>query len=134
MPATTPKKLPFPESPEQGNGKMPKFVRVNLNKDQKDEMAKWANSLSSSDLLDYMEESVNAGYVLSWKEATMNGQIYYQCSLTMQPKEKVQINNNMSLVTRASSAMRAAWSLYYKHLQILEKDWSGATASEELEW
>jgi hypothetical protein len=134
MPATT-KKLPFPEEKalEASNG-MPKYVRCNLTNEQKEEMIKWANSSENSDLIDMMVSAINAGYVFSWKESAINGNIFFQSSLTMQKKEKIQSNSGMCLVTRASSAEKAVWSLFFRHEKVLDKNWSSLSTSEELEW
>lgn len=134
MPATT-KKLPFPEEKElsASNG-MPRYVRCNLNDDQKKEMKEWANLSENSDLIDMMVSAINAGYVFSWKEATTNGTVFFQSSLTMPKKEKIQSNSGMCLVTRASSAEKAVWSLFFRHEKVLEKNWSSLSSSEDLEW
>jgi hypothetical protein len=137
VPATTPKQKPFPDTETNGskgdsNGyKRPAFVRCDLSADQKREMAQWANNLGGNDLLDYIVESVKAGYTLSIKE----GEVGYQSSLTQSKGAGIGVVNvGKCLVTRASSPERALWSLYYKHTQILEKDWSSASAEQQLEW
>lgn len=138
MPATTPKQKPFPDEATSNNGKeksngynRPTFVRCDLTADQKKELAQWANDLGGNDLLDYIMESVSSGYTLSLKEA----EVGFQASLTQSKGAAIGVKNvGKCLVTRASSAERALWSLYYKHTQILEKDWGSASQEQQLEW
>jgi hypothetical protein len=137
MPATTPKQKPFPDVETNGakgdsNGyKRPSFVRCDLGADQKKEMAQWANNLGGNDLLDLLVVSITEGYTLSCKEA----EVGYQASLTQGKSAGIGVPNvGKCLVTRASSPERALWSLYYKHTQVLEKDWSSASAEQQLEW
>lgn len=137
MPATTPRQKPFPEADdkgkEQSNGhyKRPAFVRCDLDAEQKREMAEWANSRNADDLLDAIFESISEGYVLSAKEA----EVGYQASLTQSKEAAIGVPNaGKCLVTRASKPDRAIWSLYYKHTQVLEKDWSKASQEQSLEW
>lgn len=137
MPATTPKQKPFPEE-ERTNGKAsngdyirPMFVRCDLTADQKREMAMWANNLNADDLLNYITESVTDGYTLSVKVA----EVGYQCSLTQTGGAQIgKKNAGKSLVTRASTPERAIWALYYKHTQVLEKDWGAGGQEAQLEW
>lgn len=138
MPATTPKQKPFPDETSNSNEKgkangynRPTFVRCDLTADQKTELAKWANSRGGNDLLDYIVESINEGYTLSAKEA----EVGFQASLTQGKQAAIGVKNvGKCLVTRASSVERALWSLYYKHTQILEKDWGSASQEQQLEW
>jgi hypothetical protein len=137
MPATTPKQQPFPEQDqdkrkERENGyKRPTFVRCDLTSDQRKEMAEWANSRNADDMLDYIRESAEEGYVLSIKEADKG----YQASLTQSREISISVRNGgKSLVTRASTPERALWSLYYKHREVMVKDWSKGNEEASLEW
>lgn len=137
MPATTPRQKPFPEAEEKersnsnGNNKRPTFVRCDLSIEQKKEMAEWANQLSADDLLDSIEQSITDGYILSVKEAETG----YQATLTQQKEAAIGVlNSGKCLVTRASTPQRVLWSLYYKHTQVLVKDWSKASQEASLEW
>lgn len=136
MPATQPKRKPFPEVEEgkesNGNGyKRPTFIRCDLTPDQKKEMSEWANNCNADDLLDRIVESIKEGYILSAKEADTG----YQASLTQAKKAAVGTPNiGKCLVTRATLPERALWSLYYKHTQLLEKDWSRGDEETSLEW
>src|SRR4051812_27486597 len=137
MPATTPKQKPFPETETNGdkggnNGyKRPAFVRCDLSSDQKKELAQWANNKGGNDLLDYLVESIKAGYTLSVKEA----EVGYQAALTQSKSAGIGVLNvGKCLVTRATTPERALWSLYYKHTQIFEGDWGTASAEQQLEW
>lgn len=137
MPTTTPKQKPFPEAEERekkdqnGHYKRPMFVRCDLDGEQKKEMAEWANSRTADDLCDYICESISDGYVLSIKEADTG----YQASLTQQKEAAIGVlNSGKCLVTRASTPQRVLWSLYYKHTQVLVKDWSKAAQEATLEW
>lgn len=137
MPKTEPRQKPFPEAEEKSNGKQngeyirPVFVRCDLTADQKAEMAQWANARSSADLLDMVIESASAGYTLSLKTADTG----FQAALTMPGPAKIGVKNaGKSLVVRATKPERALWSLYYKHTQILEGDWSTATSDAQLDW
>lgn len=136
MPATTPRQQPFPEADGKGkekdNGyKPPVFVRCDLSADQKTEMAEWANGNGSDSLLEHICKSTEENYTLSLK-AIEHG---YQASLTQQKDASVSNpNGGKSLVTRASSPERALWSVYYKHTQLLKKNWSSASQAQELEW
>lgn len=138
MPKTEPRQKPFPEGEERnGNGNKngeyirPIFVRCDLTADQRKELAEWANARSSADLLDLVVESAQEGYTLSLKTAEQG----LQASLTMPGPAKIGKHNaGKSLVVRASSPERALWSLYYKHTQILEKDWTQASADAQLDW
>ncbi len=137
MPATTPKPKPFPDlengsKKENDNGyKRPTFVRCDLSSDQKNEMAEWANSRTADDLLDLISESTDEGYVLSLKP----GEKGFQASLTQSQPIAVHVRNGgKCLVTRASKPERALWSLYYKHTQVMVKDWSKGNEEYELEW
>ena len=94
-------------------------------------MAEWANSRNADDLLDHNFESVTEGYLLSAKEA----EVGYQASLTQGKESAIGVlNAGKCLVTRASTPERAIWSLYYKHTQILAKDWGRASQEQSLEW
>jgi hypothetical protein len=137
MPATTSKPKPFPEA-AQSNGKeksngyqRPIFVRCDLSPDQKKELADWANKSRADDLLDHIVQSINEGYILSAKEA----EVGYQASITQGKSPGIGVPNvGKCLVTRASTPERALWSLYYKHTQVLEKDWGSASMEQQLEW
>lgn len=138
MPATTPKQKPFPETEEKSSPKgkpdaysRPAFVRCDLSSEQKVLLAKWANDLGGNDLLDYIVDSIKDGYTLSIKEA----EVGYQSSLTQGKQAAIGVPNaGKCLVTRASTPERALWSLYYKHTQVLEKDWGSASMEQQLEW
>ena len=137
MPATTSKqsRMPFDDKSEdktKGNGyERPTFVRCDLTADQRKELAEWANAHNADDILDYINQSIEDGYVLSLKPA----QSGYQASLTQSRPNAVHVpNGGKSLVTRASAPERALWSLYYKHTQILEKDWSKGNTEAEMDW
>jgi hypothetical protein len=136
MPKTTPRPKPFGDGEEevekrQNNGYVkPTFVRCDLTADQKLEMANWANACNADDLLDRIVVSTSEGYILSLKPSEEG----YQASLTQSRKPSIGVpNTGMSLVTRASTPERALWSLYYKHTQVLGKDWSQAK-STDLDW
>lgn len=137
MPATTPKQKPFPEE-DKANAKAkngdyvrPVFIRCDLTAEQKREMAEWANNLNADNLLDYLTESVEEGYTVSLKVA----EVGYQCSLTQSGAAQIGRKNvGKSLVTRASTPERAVWALYYKHTQVLEKDWGTGGQESQLEW
>lgn len=138
MPATTPKPKPFPETEDKpakessnGHYKRPSFVRCDLDAQQKKEMAEWANSRTADDLVDYINQSIKDGYVLSVKEA----EVGYQASLTQSKEAAVAVlNAGKCLVTRASTPERVLWSLYYKHTQVLVMDWSKGAQEQSLEW
>lgn len=107
------------------------FVRCDLSAEQKKEMAEWANSRTADDMLTYLDESIRDGYTLSVKEAEQG----YQASLTQAKKAAVGIPNvGKCLVTRASTPERALWSLYHKHINVLEKDWSRGNEEALLDW
>jgi hypothetical protein len=137
MPATTPKIKPFPEaeteiSDKGKNGyKRPAFVRCDLTAEEKKQMAEWANNSIADDLVDRIVESIKDGYILSVKEADVG----YQASLTQGKEAKIGVPNaGKCLVTRASEPERALWSLYFKHTQMMEKDWGKASQEQQLEW
>jgi hypothetical protein len=138
MPATTPKqsKMPFPEannSKENGDDR-PRisYVRCNLTSEQKKEMAEWANSKKSDDMLDYIDELCEEDYVLSVKPGKDGG-----CQASLTSAKQVSIHNRnsgKSLVTRASTPIRAIWSILYKHYEVLGRDWSQGSTDVDLDW
>jgi hypothetical protein len=136
MPASTPRPKPFvnddEKEKENSNGYVrPAFVRCDLTSDQKKELAEWANGRSADDLFDYINESTEEGYVLSIKPAEKG----YQSSLTQSKKAAIGVPNiGKSLVTRASTPERCIWSLYYKHREVLAKDWTKGNVEAELDW
>jgi hypothetical protein len=137
MPATTPRQQPFPDtdnkkSKEESNGyRQPTFVRCDLSSDQKAQMAEWANRSSSDDLFELLSVSIQENYQLSVKPLDVG----YQASLTQtRPVSTTNANGGKCLVTRASTPERAIWSLYFKHTQLLKKNWSGASQTQEFEW
>jgi hypothetical protein len=135
MPATTPKKVPFPEVNEkeqkQGGYSKPTYVRCDLNSEQKTEMATWSNARNSDECMDYLFECIQDGYTFGLKEA----EVGYQASLTQMRQPKIGVQNmGKCLVTRASTPERALWSLLFKHLQVLEKDWNNGNVDAQLEW
>lgn len=136
MPKTTPRpiesEIENKESAKKSNGyERPTFVRCELSTEQKREMAEWATQRNADDLLDCITQSISDGYTVSFKTADVG----YQASLTQSRTSGGFIPNaGKSLVTRASTPERAIWSLYYKHTQVLDKDWSGGQTEQSLEW
>lgn len=137
MPATTPKQSKFPlddkeDEKVKGNGyAKPTFVRCDLTSDQKKALAKWADESSADDLLNYIDESCTEGYVLSIKPTDD----CYQASLTQSRPNAIHVpNGGKSLVTRASTPERVLWAIYYKHKEVMNKDWSKGNAEASVDW
>jgi len=127
MPKTTPR--PVDTAPKTWDRKdAPKYVRCELNKEQKAALALWAEEAENIDLLAWIDRRVGLGHVLSVK-ATNSG---YQCSLT--GDSEVGGHVGMSLISRASTAVRSLYSCWYKDEFVLQGVWPATGSLEELDY
>lgn len=117
------------KSAKEANGR-PSFVRLDLTSEQKDAMAHWAEELTDRDLMSLYIDSQVDGYVFSAKSLDQG----YQASLTPAVSGAERANGGKCLVTRASTPERAMYSLFFKHTELLKKNWSTLSTATELEW
>lgn len=133
MPATEPKQKDTTErstkSVKDSNGR-PSFVRLDLTAEQKDAMSQWSEELSDRELLTLYVECQSDGYVYSAKSLDQG----YQASLTPAYGSADRSNGGKCLVTRASTPERAMYSLFFKHVELMHKNWSSLNTATELEW
>jgi len=115
MPKTTPKEEAKPASFDRSN--KPSFVRCELNKEQRALLVEWAESLEDMDLLKWIEHEVMRGHTLSVRANPVG----YQCSLTGVTESSGHVG--ISLVARASTAIRAMQGCMYRDQMVLTDGW-----------
>jgi len=127
MPATT--KKPADAQPKVWDRKeAPRYVRCELSKDQKTALAAWAEELEDADLLSWIGGRVESGHVLSIKSLAVG----YQVSLT--GDREASGHYGISLVARASTAVRALYSCMYKDELVLQGVWPATNSVDELDY
>src|SRR6185312_6341972 len=107
MPATTPRPKDAPDK-KWDRKDAPRYVRCDLNVQQKEALRAWGGELEEQDLLKWIDGRVSLGHVISLKGADVG----YMCSLTGERESSGHMG--VSLVARASTPVRALRSCLYK--------------------
>ena len=126
MPKTTPREeaaiAKLDKSPNA-----PRYVTCDLSKAQKDALLEYIGDTDEEDLLRWIEDRVQYGHTLSIRSLDVG----YQCSLT--GSSRSTDHANMCLISRASSGIKAAWSVMYKDTVLLNGVWPVVNRLEELD-
>jgi len=127
MPATTPRPKDAPERKWDRNN-APRYVRCDLNAEQKGLLKIWAEELEDQDLLKWVDDRVLNGHVVSIKSAPTG----FMCSLTGDRESSG--HSGVALVARASTPIRALVSCMYKDTMVLQGQWPVTSQFEELDY
>lgn len=106
----------------------PRYVRCELNKEQKTLLAAWADELEYIDLLKWLSGRIENGHVLSLKSLPTG----YQASLT--GDREASGHMGVSLIARASTALRTLYACMYKDELVLQGVWPATGSLEELDY
>lgn len=106
----------------------PRYVRCELSKEQKAALASWAEDLEDIDLLKWLAQRIESGHVLSLKSLPTG----YQASLT--GDREASGHMGISLISRASTAMRTLYACMYKDEMVLQGVWPASGSLEELDY
>lgn len=127
MPKTEPKNTPAAnELKSNGNG--PLYVRCDLNAEQKRLLAEWTEQQEDMDLIKWVNTVVTLGHTVSIR----SNQVGYQCSLTGTSEQNG--HHNKTLISRASTPIRALYSVWYKDEIVLKGKWEVADRLAELDF
>lgn len=127
MPATTKKPTEQPAK-AWDRKEAPRYVRCELSKEQKTALAAWAEDLEDIDLLNWLTGRIESGHVLSLKSLSTG----YQASLT--GDREASGHYGISLIARASTAMRSLYACMYKDEMVLQGTWPASGSLEELDY
>lgn len=133
MPATTPRSKSASNPPKPTNGDWdrklaPRFVRCELNAEQKVLLAAWALEQEDVDLLRWIDDRIQSGHVLSVR----SNEVGYQASLT--GDREASGHAGVSLVARASTPLRALMSCRYKDELVLQGVWPAMGRLDDLDY
>jgi hypothetical protein len=128
MPKTTPRAEAVTTEKPWNPKDAPRFVRCELNFDQKALLVTWAGELEDIDLLKWLEGRVMSGHTLSVR---LN-EVGYQCSLTGTREASGHVG--MSLVARASTPLRALQGCMYRDELVLTAGWPISSLMSELDF
>jgi len=109
------------------NPNAPRYVTCDLRAAQKEELLTFIRETNEEDLFSWMEGMVSSGHILSVKSLDVG----YQCSVT--GSSQCHSHPNMCLISRASTAVRAVYSVMFKDTQILAGTWPVTNRIEELD-
>jgi hypothetical protein len=121
-------------SPAKQNGKAGtelsgiKFVNCDLDKDQKEALALFADELENMEWIDWLEGLVTLGHIISVR----SNEVGFQCSVTGGSRDG-SVHQNMSLIARASSPLKAIQSAMFKDTVILSGTWPIVDKRSELD-
>jgi hypothetical protein len=127
VPASTP-------NPDKGKAKTPppengvRYVRCELNKAQKEQLAGWAEEAEDVDLLAWVHNRVSSGHVLSIRSEDVG----YRATLTGMRESSGHLNQ--CLISRASTSVRALQSLWFKDEVLLSGAWPISGSADELDF
>jgi len=127
VPATTKKPTEQPAK-TWDRKEAPKYVRCELNKEQKSALAAWAEEAEDVDLIKWLDGRIGSGHVFSLKSLSVG----YQASLT--GDREASGHYGVSLVARASTPLRALYSCWYKDEFVLQGVWPSAGSLDELDF
>ena len=127
MPKTTPRAEATEDKRWDGK-QAPKYVRCELSFDQKVLLKAWSDELEDVDLLRWIEEEVSRGHVLSIR----SNEVGYQASLT--GVREASGHFGVTLIGRASTAVRSLQSLMYRDSMVLSGVWPAADATDNLDF
>ena len=105
-----------------------KFVNCDLDATQKAALAIFADELENMEWIDWLEGRVTLGHVISVRA----NEVGFQCSVTGGSRDG-SVHQNMSLVARASTPLKAIQSAMFKDTVILSGEWPIVDRRSELD-
>jgi len=127
MPKTTPKSEAAEDKRWDGK-QAPKYARCDLSAEQRELLKQWSSELEDVDLLKWIETEVSRGHVLSIR----SNEVGYQASLT--GVREASGHFGVTLIGRASTAVRAVQSLMYRDAMVLSGVWPATDSNSELDF
>lgn len=131
MPATTPnpvKVAPSGNGHNKDGNAAPLYVKCDLNTAQKLMLVAWADELETVDLLGWLDHMILEGHVISMKAVDFG----FQASATGIRPPTAHVGK--CLVARASTPVKALYSLMYKATMVLTGVWEATARNEELDF
>ena len=105
-----------------------KFVNCDLDPAQKQALALFADELENMEWIDWLEGRVTLGHIISIRA----NEVGFQCSVTGGSRDG-SVHQNMSLVARASTPLKAIQSAMFKDTVILSGEWPIVDRRSELD-
>lgn len=121
MPATTPKETP-------SKGPSVRYVRCELNAEQKAHLKSWADAAEWVDLASWVDVMVSRGHTVSIKGLDVG----FQVAVT--GVRAGSGHDGMCLVARASSPMKALFAAWYRDEVVLAGVWPVDSSVENLDF
>lgn len=128
MPATKPNPVKAEVAPKRKDDNAPRFVKCDLNAQQKESLTAWALEQEEMDMLKWVEDKVTRGHVVSIR----SNDVGYQCSVT--GTSEGSGHPNMSLVARASTPLKSVYAAWFRDEVVLQGVWPVANRLEELDF
>jgi hypothetical protein len=126
MPKTTPREEAALKKLD-ANPNAPRYVSCDLDREQKESLLAFIADTEHIDLLAWIDYRVGSGHILSTKGL----EVGYQASLTGTQHSSDHVN--CCLISRASTPLKAIWSVFFKDQEILKGVWPVSNRMEELD-
>jgi|ERR1035437_887580 hypothetical protein len=127
MPATTPRPKDSPGK-RQNDEDRARFVKCDLNAEQKILLKTFGEELEDADLLKWLDDRVMNGHTISVKSV----EVGWMCALTGMRESSGHVGK--CLTARASTPTRALVSCMYKDNHVLQGLWPATGSLEELDY